>query len=521
MTIICSRSMGLKRRAFVIALAAIVCFAASIALASAQRQDGTENQAESFVESAEKSIVDSKGGSGKEGTSTRVQAEGKQKQEKEKPNGTKEFPKILPSPEEKIAPVETEKIDKAGERISKKIDELENRIPRRFGQWIAFEVAYGITWLKLITFLLALLLVAAFDRFLKNLIRRRLEAVEKQHREYTWREAFLEALRKPLSLFVWIYGTYGALSIVLVGLGKVNGIAIVRSAAAGAADFAGTFAVLWFLFRLVNVVDLRLNQWAVAGQVKADVLVSLVGRTLRVLIVLLGGIILLQNVTGIEIGPLVASLGLGGLAIALAAKESIANFFGTLTIIFDKPFALGDRIVVDKYDGMVERIGFRSTLLRTFEGHLISIPNEKAISAGVENIGRRPFLRWHTNITVTYNTPPGKVEEAVAIIRETLDNHEGMEPDYPPRVFFNGFNESSLNIEVFAWYFPASDYWKYQAWLQETCLRIMRRFEEEGIEFAFPTRTIFLASDDKKQLKLEMLKETEFDPNRSRPEGTS
>lgn len=120
-------------------------------------------------------------------------------------------------------------------------------------------------------------------------------------------------------------------------------------------------------------------------------------------------------------------------------------------------------------------------------------------------MGKRPHIRWLTNITVTYDTPPDKVEKAVTIIRETLENHEGMHPDYPPRVFFNGFNDWSLNIMVIAWYHPP-DYWPMQEWLQRTCLEILRRFNAERIEFAFPSRTVYLANDDARQLKLEMLK---------------
>ncbi|MGD8757080.1 MAG: mechanosensitive ion channel, partial [Desulfobacterales bacterium] len=149
-------------------------------------------------------------------------------------------------------------------------------------------------------------------------------------------------------------------------------------------------------------------------------------------------------------------------------------------------------------------VGFRSTRIRTLTGHLVTIPNEKVVSTGVENIGKRPHIRWLTNITITYDTPPDKVEKAVAIIKEILDDHEGLHPDFPPRVYFNGFNDWSLNILVVVWYHPA-DYWAMQEWQQRTCLEILRRFNAEGIEFAFPSRTLYLANDDKRQLKLKML----------------
>jgi MscS family membrane protein len=190
--------------------------------------------------------------------------------------------------------------------------------------------------------------------------------------------------------------------------------------------------------------------------------------------------------------------------VALAAKDSIANFFGTLTILFDKPFQVGERIVIDSYDGVVEDVGFRSTRIRLLTGALVTIPNEKVVNSGLENIGKRPNIRWLTNIGITYDTPPEKIEKAVAIIREIIADHEGMHPDFPPRVYFNGFNDWSLNIMVLIWYHPPN-YWDFQEWVQRTCLEITRRFAAEGIDFAFPTRTLHLANDAKRQLKVELL----------------
>jgi MscS family membrane protein len=187
------------------------------------------------------------------------------------------------------------------------------------------------------------------------------------------------------------------------------------------ADIAGTVAIVWFLYNLVQLLDARLKRWAISTSSDIDeIIVPLVGKSLRVFIVVVGGMVVVKNLTGIEIGPLLASLGIGGLAVALAAKDSIANFFGTLTILFDKPFQVGERIVIDNYDGVVESVGFRSSRIRTLTGHLVTIPNEKLVNSTVENIGKRPHIRWLTNIGITYDTPPGKVEEAVRILETIL-----------------------------------------------------------------------------------------------------
>ena len=169
--------------------------------------------------------------------------------------------------------------------------------------------------------------------------------------------------------------------------------------------------------------------------------------------------------------------------------------------MIDKPFKVGDRIVAEGFDGFVEEVGFRSTRIRTFQGHLISIPNEKMASVSVENIAQRPSIRRLTNITITYDTPPDKVERALSIIGETLKDHEGIRPDYPPRVYFNEFNDTSLNIIMIYWYHPPN-YWDFMEFSERVNLQIMRAFEAEGIEFAFPTTTTYLAQDDRRPLTI-------------------
>jgi MscS family membrane protein len=307
-------------------------------------------------------------------------------------------------------------------------------------------------------------------------------------------------------MFIWVYGIYFVLTPLFTHFQRPDGSNIVHTIAQKGANFGTAVALVWFIFSLLSIVDFHLKNWAASTESTIDdVLAPLAGKTLRVFTIIIGSIIIIQNLTGVKIGPLLASLGIGGIAVALAAKDSIANFFGTLTILFDKPFQLGERVIIDKFDGVIEDVGFRSTRIRTLTGHLVTIPNEKIVNSGLENVAKRPHIRWLTNMTITYDTPPEKVERAVSIIQEILDNHEGIHPDFPPRVYFNGFNDWSLNIMVIAWYHPA-DYWLMQEWQQRTCLEILRRFKDEGIEFAFPSRTLYLANDDNRQLKLKMLK---------------
>jgi MscS family membrane protein len=397
-------------------------------------------------------------------------------------------------------------VEKAGERIGQQIDKFSRWASLKIGNWIEVEIFAGITWLKLLFCLLLTFLVVMVERLIRWLINSTIRKMPPHEDIISWKKRFLESLSSPLSLIVWSYGIYGALSPLYIHFQTKTGENLVYLVAHKAADMGVTIAIFWFILRLVGILDMYLKRWAAATESTIDdMLVPIVGKTLRLFIIVIGGIIIIQNITGLKIGPLLASLGIGGLAVALAAKDSIANFFGTLTILFDKPFQVGQRITIDKYDGTVENVGFRSTQIRTLTGHLVTIPNEKLVNSSVENIGERPHIRWLTNIGITYDTPPDKVEKAVQIIREILENHEGMQEDFPPRVFFNGFNDWSLNIMVVVWYHPPN-YWDYQAWQQKTCLEIMRRFEAEDVDFAFPSQTLYMANDDKRQLKLMMIK---------------
>jgi MscS family membrane protein len=268
-----------------------------------------------------------------------------------------------------------------------------------------------------------------------------------------------------------------------------------------------SIGIAYFLYRLVDIAEYYLNRYARSTESTLDnMLVPLIRKSFRVVIVILAGLYIAESVSGKPMSTIIAGLGLGGLAFALAAQDTIKNFFGSIMILLDKPFSVGDRVMVDGYDGPVEEVGFRSTKIRTLSGHLVTVPNEKMVSSNIENIGKRPYIKRVFNVTITYDTPPDKVERAVKILEEILENHEGMDPDLPPRVFFNEFNDASLNILVIYWYHPP-DYWKYLEFTQKVNLQIFRAYEEEGIEFAFPTQTLYLANDDRRQLSLRMLGE--------------
>lgn len=250
-----------------------------------------------------------------------------------------------------------------------------------------------------------LFLVALIECIVRAIIDRTKKVPPEESETLGIKGYVLSALAQPVSLFIWVNGIVFALTPIFIHFRRADGSNLIQTAVQKGGDLGTPLAVIWFIFNLVSIVDARLVKWAAKSESSIDdLLVPLVGKTLRVCIIVIGGILVLQNVTGVEIGPLVASLGIGGLAVTLAARESIANFLGTLTILFDKPFQIGHWVVIDGNDGVVESVGFRSTRVRMLTGHLLTIPNEKIVNSFVENIGLRKNIRWLTNITITYDT---------------------------------------------------------------------------------------------------------------------
>ncbi|MDY0166288.1 MAG: mechanosensitive ion channel family protein [Thermoguttaceae bacterium] len=314
-------------------------------------------------------------------------------------------------------------------------------------------------------------------------------------------------------------GLAGPVGLSLLGLGLGLGLANLRMGpelrtfSAKTLLLIQSLAVFWYLFNLVGALDVLIRR--VIGHSESTLdeqLTPLIRKSLRVFVVIFGAMFVIQSVFDQNIGTWLAGLGIAGLAVSLAAQDSLKNIFGSITILLDRPFHIGERIVFAGYDGMIEEIGFRSTKIRTLTGHQVNIPNSKIVSESVENIGRRPTIRRLMNVTITYDTPRAKIEQAVAILRAILEEEDIREPirptvngdEFPPRVFFSDFNADSLNILVIYWYAPPA-YWDFMEHAQRLNLRIFEEFEKAGIEFAFPTQTLYLAGDPKRQLALNML----------------
>jgi MscS family membrane protein len=211
----------------------------------------------------------------------------------------------------------------------------------------------------------------------------------------------------------------------------------------------------------------------------------------RVLSLVLAVIVFLEGgkYLGIPLSTLLASAGVGGLAFALAAQDSLKNFFGSIMIYLDKPYRIGERILVKGYDGVVEEIGLRSTRLRLLNGHQATIPNEEMARSDIENVSRRPHIRRLADLRLPIDTPPDMAEKGVEIIRKILEDHEGLDPDFPPRAYFTEIHPDYLNLRFLYWYHPP-EYWDFLEFSQGVNLRIQREFAEAGIALESPMKLL-------------------------------
>lgn len=352
-------------------------------------------------------------------------------------------------------------------------------------------------WWGWLVLLGGLFIGVAVGKLVSGLLRKFAE--RSAARGHPVRETVLNSVAGPIALALLTLG-------IAIGLTSIALSDQVRTVTAAGIRLLNIVAIAWFLFNLVELIDLTLRRVTSRSQSKLDdQLVPLVRKTLRLFLMVVFVLFAAENVFGANISAWLAGLGIAGLAVSLAAQDSIRNFFGSITIFVDRPFQVGDRIKIGDADGTVEEIGFRSTKMRTLVGELVTIPNSKIVDQSVCNISRRPSIRRIMDVTITYDTPPEKVKQAVEILRGILADASiasafNLEK-FPPRVFFNEFNAASLNIRAMYWFFPA-DWWLYSEHAERINHMLLQQFNDAGIEFAFPTQTLLLASDPARGLSV-------------------
>ena len=338
------------------------------------------------------------------------------------------------------------------------------------GEWaIALLILVG-------SFILAKIIYWIFGNVIKRASKRTKTKID---------DILVDMLEKPVILGLTIFGLWYGIRQLVFPDTIVDWINNVYMALI-------TLTVTWLLARLVDAI-IREYLAPLTEKTESDMddqLIPVVRKGLRAAIWILGIIVALNN-AGYNVGALLAGLGIGGLALAMAAKDTVANIFGGITIFTDKPFQINDRIKLNGFDGTITEIGIRSTRLKTLDGRIVTIPNAKFTDGMVENVSLEPWRKVIINLGLVYDTSAEKMEKALELLNNIALGNPDVEDEH--HVGFNDFGASALGI-VFVYYIKkGSDILGAQTAIN---LVIKKEFEANGLEMAFPTQTIYTKKGD-------------------------
>jgi MscS family membrane protein len=311
----------------------------------------------------------------------------------------------------------------------------------------------------------------------------------------TWDDLLVDLVRGPVKLITFVILLHVGLRVFAwpewAASFISNGLKIIVAAS--------------ITYVAIKFVDLGMGVWRKRMESAEDAILDsqlfpILSKSAKVFVVVVAALVTTQNL-GMNVTGLLASLSIGGLAVGLAAQDTLSNVFGAVALLADKPFRVGDRIQLDAIDGSVEAIGLRSTRIRHLDGYLVTVPNRTMANASITNVSKRPNIKTVMNMGVTYDTPAEKIERAMEIIEEIFRPH----PKTADLIIsFNKFESSSLNILVVHWW-DSTDFKEYLLQFQKLNLTLKRRFDAEGISFAFPSQTVYLRQDSTWQM-------TQLDP---------
>jgi MscS family membrane protein len=255
------------------------------------------------------------------------------------------------------------------------------------------------------------------------------------------------------------------------------------------------FDLFWFLYYLVDLSKSAFEALTKHySKAMSNEVTKLLTRVFKFIVITIGLMSLLK-VWGVNVSAFVASLGLGGLAFALAAKDAAANIFGSIAILADKAISVGEWIKVDGVEGIVMDIGMRTTKIKTFENSIITMPNQIIANTKIENYSRRNERRIKFRVGLTYDTTNRQMQNILNEIRDMLKSHQGVSKESTLIVNFDRFEDSSLSI--FIYIFTNSSKWeKYLKIKEDINLKIIKIVEDNDAKFAFPTQSIYLENQD-------------------------
>lgn len=337
-------------------------------------------------------------------------------------------------------------------------------------QWFGFGLLLVFAWL------LQLLFTKVLSLFIKGITSTRL-GQEYLESDMIWKIARL------ISLIAVFYIIKALLPILQISIDWVK-------YAYSAIDICIIVFLIFLGLRITDYVFSYLRKMTERTESKMDdQLFPIIDRFVRVAIVLVG-VIYVLNALDINVTALIAGVSIGGLAIALAAQDTVKNLIGSMMIFVDKPFQIGDYVITDGVQGTVEEVGFRSTRVRASDTSIFTIPNGKMADLVVNNLGSRVYRRYKVNLGITYDTPPDVIKKFVDAVRTIVIGHPATITDRG-EVYLHEFNASSLDVLIIA-YFQVASYSDELKSRQELMLSILELANAIGVRFAFPSSSVYI-----------------------------
>jgi len=336
------------------------------------------------------------------------------------------------------------------------------------------------SWGRLLTSFVIILLTYVARKIVGYLFENWLHRIAAKT-SWEFDDKMVPAMRAPVGWMIFVIGLFIALTILNLSPDWDRAIVLGVKAAT-------MTIVFWGILKAVDVLAETMMGVAKKREMAIYGFIPLLQKAARTFLLVVAIILVVQNL-GYSVSSLLAGLGIGGLAVALAAQETLGNFFGSVSLVADRPFKVGDWIQVgDKVDGDVEAIGMRSTKVRTWSKSLMSIPNKVLANEMIENWSRMPKRRVKQYIGVTYDTPADTMHDLVKDIKQLLRDDEGVQQDFI-LVNFTDFGDSSLQILVY--YFTTTTAWlEHMDIRQRINIKIMKAVEARGASMAFPTRSL-------------------------------
>lgn len=352
-------------------------------------------------------------------------------------------------------------------------------------QILALEL-FDVTLFSALMVLVSVLSAFVIDRIVQSILRAILKRIIARGQREMLNGMLTASLQKPLHVLV-------------LTLGSVFGLVIIETPTWAESLFALIFVgvralsiwcLVWFLLRLTKEFTQKMQAKVKQTEDKLDdMLVPVISGLVKFVLISMGVLLVIQNL-GYSVTSLVAGLGIGGAALALASKDTLANFFGSLVVFFDHPFVIGDWISLNGVEGAVEEIRLRTTMIRTFENSLVMMPNAMFTSTSIENYERRGSRKMNCSFTLVYTTTAAQIEQIVSEIKQHINDNPKL---YTSTYFigFGGFGESGLEVVVEAYTLTTGRSAHFDD-RQVFMLEIMKIVEKAGTSFALPTRTIHM-----------------------------